>query len=260
MRALTAVLLVAVLIAGCLGGEKAGGAAPGDGVEVDYAAFFQDGTLFDTTYETATRNISVRKVPYFNMARPFKPLSFTLGSAPAIPVGLQEAVVGMRIGEEREVDVPPERGYGPRDERLMEVLPRLTAVPLIEVVGPEEFYGSTGSLPIVGESYEYGGLPWNVTVLGSSGENVTIRNDLAEGMWLAFPGTSWNTSVVRVMDGKAVLRVEVRPYAWVLLYPKIGIVRAVDEETFVVDFNHPAAGATLLYKIKLTNMTKGPPS
>ena len=57
------------------------------------------------------------------------------------------------------------------------------------------------------------------------------------------------------MDGTAVLRVEVRPHTWVLLYPKIGIVKAVDGETFVVDFNHPAAGATLLYRIKLTNMT-----
>jgi peptidylprolyl isomerase len=63
-----------------------------------------------------------------------EPLEFQVGSGMIID-GFEQAVVGMEIGEEKSISIPPAEAYGERDESLVRTIPRA----LIEgKVEPEE--------------------------------------------------------------------------------------------------------------------------
>ena len=52
-----------------------------------------------------------------------KPLTYLHGKGNIIP-GLEDALAGRVAGDKLDVTVAPEKGYGPRDERLVQILPR----------------------------------------------------------------------------------------------------------------------------------------
>ena len=64
-------------------------AKPGDTVNVNYRGLFEDGTVFDSNYET-------------------EPFEFTLGENMVVP-GFEKAVLGMEVGDEKTVTVPPNK-------------------------------------------------------------------------------------------------------------------------------------------------------
>lgn len=73
-----------------------------DKVRVHYTGSLDDGTVFDSSREKT-------------------PLEFTLGNGEIIP-GVENAVRGMNEGEEKQIKIPPEEGYGPRnDEAVMKI-------------------------------------------------------------------------------------------------------------------------------------------
>ena len=51
------------------------------------------------------------------------PLSYLHGKGNIIP-GLEQALSGKAAGDKLDVTVAPEQGYGPRDERLVQIVPR----------------------------------------------------------------------------------------------------------------------------------------
>jgi peptidylprolyl isomerase len=74
----------------------------GDTVKVHYNGKLDTGVLFDTSAGS-------------------DPLQFELGSGNLIP-GFEEAVVGMRPGESKTVQIPPEKAYGRyREDRIIKI-------------------------------------------------------------------------------------------------------------------------------------------
>jgi FKBP-type peptidyl-prolyl cis-trans isomerase FkpA len=78
----------------------------GDTVSVHYLGKFPGGKVFDTSMKA-----EAIKAGLFSPARDYKPLQVTLGSHKVIS-GFEEALVGMRINESKEVVLPPEKAYG----------------------------------------------------------------------------------------------------------------------------------------------------
>ena len=76
----------------------------GDRIRIHYKGSLKDGDTFDSSYERG------------------EPLEFTAGSPELIP-GVSEAVAGMAVGDKKTVDVPPERGYGERQEGMLVRVP-----------------------------------------------------------------------------------------------------------------------------------------
>ncbi len=47
-----------------------------------------------------------------------QPLTFTIGRGKALK-GLEEGVIGMEVGQVKEIELPPDKGYGTRNESLV---------------------------------------------------------------------------------------------------------------------------------------------
>lgn len=92
----------------------------GDLVSVDYIGELEDGTVFDTSVKEAAL-----KAGKFNAGRNYEPLSFTVGGGQMIK-GFDRGVVGMKVGEEKVLSIPPEEAYGAYREELTREIPILS--------------------------------------------------------------------------------------------------------------------------------------
>jgi FKBP-type peptidyl-prolyl cis-trans isomerase 2 len=77
-------------------------AQEGDMVSVVYQGSLEDGSVFDSSEENG-------------------PLVFVLGEDTVLP-GFEKAVIGMEIGDQKTVRIPPEEGFGVHQERLVDEL------------------------------------------------------------------------------------------------------------------------------------------
>jgi len=116
------VILLILATAGCQTKEGREDAAkiagPGSTVVFDYAAGFDNGTLFDTSLEEAARKAGI-----FEVSRIYHPESVVIGKDPLIP-GLIEALTGMTEGETKNVRIPPEKAYGAIVKNATRVVPK----------------------------------------------------------------------------------------------------------------------------------------
>ena len=62
-----------------------------------------------------------------------EPLQFEVGAGSVIK-GFEDAVIGLELGEKKNVEVPPEKAYGDRDDKLIIEMPQ-KSVP--EEISPE---------------------------------------------------------------------------------------------------------------------------
>ena len=75
-------------------------------VAIEYTLTDSDGEVLDTSEGRA-------------------PLAYLHGKGGIIP-GLEEALAGKTVGDELKVTVPPEKGYGPRNDALLNRVPKET--------------------------------------------------------------------------------------------------------------------------------------
>ncbi len=76
----------------------------GDAVKVHYSGKFDDGQVFDSSEGG-------------------DPLGFTVGAGHVIP-GFDAALLGMQVGETKNVVIPAEQAYGERMEELVQTISR----------------------------------------------------------------------------------------------------------------------------------------
>jgi len=141
--ALLGILLLGAVLAGCSGSNSEARAKDGDTVKVQYTGTLEDGSIFDTSVGG-------------------EPIEFTLGQGQLIP-GFEKAVIGMKVGESKTVNIPVDDAYGPyRDD-------------LVAVVGRENL--PEGMNPVVGQQLQItqaDGSAIVVTVIKVSETTITI--------------------------------------------------------------------------------------
>lgn len=76
----------------------------GDTVKVHYIGKFDSGDVFDSSENS-------------------EPLAFTVGAGQVIP-GFDQAMIGMSVGESKNVVIPPDEAYGERIEELVQTIDR----------------------------------------------------------------------------------------------------------------------------------------
>ncbi|TYO99592.1 peptidylprolyl isomerase [Geothermobacter ehrlichii] len=87
---------------------------PGDRVSFTFVATLSDGTVFDSSDELHGDDCGCGGEG---------PLEFTIGGDEVFPA-LEEAVIGMEVGETRVVELTAEQAFGERDERGIIAVPR----------------------------------------------------------------------------------------------------------------------------------------
>lgn len=115
----------------------------GDTVKVHYTGTLEDGEIFDSS-----------------QGKP--PLSFTIGSGQVIP-GFNDAVIGMEVGETKDVTIPVEQAYGERKDELVIIAP-------VEQIPP-------GLKPEIGQMLEVGGASGDILkmrVVQLDDKNITL--------------------------------------------------------------------------------------
>lgn len=169
MKATPVVLLLAIslLLAGCgqpqgqaQGGTQQGsaqsGVAPGgvdglavekgDAVKAEYVGSHTDGTVFDKSEGRG-------------------PLEFVAGAGQMIQ-GFDEAVIGMKLNEEKTVTIPPEKAYGTADTA------RKAQVPLEQIQGD-------GNISIGSDIYSEGTKVGTVTEINGGMATISMMHPLA---------------------------------------------------------------------------------
>ena len=88
----------------------------GDFIELTYTGSIE-GTVFDTTDEQTAKDADIH-----NPSALYGPITIRLGSGHVV-AGLEEALTGADVGTEGEVDVAPEKAFGPHDPNQVESVP-----------------------------------------------------------------------------------------------------------------------------------------
>lgn len=89
----------------------------GDFILIDYVGYVKDsGEIIDTTNEEKAKNAGI-----YNPKNRYEPQLVVVGKKWVID-GLDESFIGKAIGEEYEVDIPPEKGFGIRDSKKIQVI------------------------------------------------------------------------------------------------------------------------------------------
>lgn len=127
--------------------------ANGDNVKVEYVGKFTDGNVFDQSTGKG-------------------PLEFVVGAGQMI-VGFDEAVVGMKLNDEKTVTIPPEKAYGAADAPGQQV-----TVPVASIQGE-------GNLAVGATLYMGSGQQGKVIDINNGNATIEYRHPLA-GKTLVF--------------------------------------------------------------------------
>lgn len=90
----------------------------GDMIYLEYDAYIKEkDLLFETTKEELAREHDI-----FDEKSSYGPVAITVGKGNVFE-GLEEALIGAKVGDEKEVEIPPEKAAGPWDKEKMEIFP-----------------------------------------------------------------------------------------------------------------------------------------
>ena len=74
--------------------------------------------LFDTTKEEIAK-----KENAFNLKIKYEPASIIVGAGKIVK-GVDEALLEMKVGEKRKIEIPPEKAFGERSSKLIKIVPQ----------------------------------------------------------------------------------------------------------------------------------------
>ena len=89
----------------------------GDIVLIDFIAKTEHGEIFDLTKEDVAKENKI-----YNEKIKYEPIAVVLGAGTTMP-GLEEGLLKMNEGEEKEIKIEPHKGFGKRDTKLIKIFP-----------------------------------------------------------------------------------------------------------------------------------------
>ncbi len=108
-------VLAIALVAGCTSSDKT--VKVGDNVTLDYVGTFDNGTVFDTSYAAIAQQAGI-----YDSSNTYAPISFITGNNEVIQ-GFDNATIGMKIGETKNITLTPDQAYGEYNASLIMSIP-----------------------------------------------------------------------------------------------------------------------------------------
>jgi len=231
-----------------LAGKPVGGTVKeGDVVEVDYTGRYLNGTVFDTSLEEVANEAGM-----YNPLREYKPISFTIGLNDVVS-GVEEALVGMKVGEEKTVTLPPEKAYGYWSEENVEEVERLQVMPRVEEIELDMFEEVMGQKAVVNQTVESPGMPWEMVITKVENNMVYVKHNIANGTVVP---TYLGNSTITVDDENIYSTLQVSEGD--VIATDIGYLKVleVDENLVTLDANNLLAGQTIIFNLKLISINQ----
>lgn len=123
----------------------------GDTIKIEYVGKYEDGSVFDSSEKQG------------------QPLQFTVGNGQIIK-GLDDAILGMEEGDQKEIEINPQDGYGEHNPDLVQKVPRDKFPQEMDVQPGTVFEAGLPS----GET-----VPANVVDVDDEGVSVDLNHPLA---------------------------------------------------------------------------------
>jgi peptidylprolyl isomerase len=141
-------------------------AKKGDKVKINYTGTLEDGTVFDSTLETEECNDGCDTdscdTDDCGCGHETGPMELTIGSEEFFPQ-IEEALVGMSVGEKKSIVVPAASAFGEYDEEKVFTVPRTDM--------PEDLKPEVGDELVIGNEDDE---ELEVTVVEARDDSVTF--------------------------------------------------------------------------------------
>ncbi len=291
MRKVFIIILTAIILfSGCV--EKTENKVKkGDNISVNYIGSYEDGKVFDTSIESVAKANDL-----FTPGATFEPLTFIVGKTPRETIeGFDEGVIGMKVGETKNLIIPPEKAY-PINPNMIRVIPIIENIPLITIIpldqevpvsqfeqifGRNHSVGDTVQIPdsninititnissvitlkynlSVGFKIWSENAPWNETVIKIEDKNFSVKPDVKINDIVQFQNLPYNTTIVDMNDENITLRNNPIPETETEVPDMFGRMvytkTRFNETSIIMDQNSKVAGKTLLFNITLVSINK----
>jgi FKBP-type peptidyl-prolyl cis-trans isomerase 2 len=129
-------------------------------VKIDYTAQIKGGPVFETTDKK-----KAEKEGILDEKKVYAPFPVVVGGSQVLK-GLDEALADLKVGDEKKIEIPPEKGYGERNPSLLRIVP-------LKVFKKEKIN------PIPGMPVELDGRPARVQTVAGGRVRVDFNHDLA---------------------------------------------------------------------------------
>jgi len=131
-----------------------------DFATIEYTASVKDGRTFDTTDAN-----TAQKEKIFDSKRVYRPLPVVVGEGNVVK-GVDEALKDMKVGEEKTLELAPEKAFGQRDANLIRLVPM-------------KVFKQQGLNPIPGMPVELDGRMARIQTVAGGRVRVDFNHELA---------------------------------------------------------------------------------
>lgn len=288
------IMVVLTLMSGCIQTETPASEAKtvkmGSFVTVDYIGKFTDQRVFDTSIQSVAENASVNKSATYSQRQTYEPLKVyvSASSAPSdrseyitVIEGFRDGLIGMKVGENKTIIVPPEEGYGNSFPDLIKRINRTENISMYENLTLSEFSADYLVEPVLHMTLRHHFWTWNASVVNINRDmnTVTLRNDpqVSDEVY-AYP---WKTVVLSRNTATAYIQVSHQPALNVTTktasydtflsvqpsfadvpqlqqahYRMTGIPGTIDydQNYIMINFNREVYGKTLFFEVFLVSV------
>ena len=239
--------IILILLAGCTSGGVV--VEDGDTVFVRYVGKLENGRVFDTNIQDVAENQLIEKTDTFNTRNVYTPLKFTIGAEDVI-TGFEEGVIGMKEGTTREVTIPPEKGYEWRED-LTQIGERVAVLDKVESVTFHDFTEATGLTEFVAGTV----VPWRewkAEIVVVSSDSVILKSIVTTST----VNSEIGTFDIVVDTGTITETFTPKEDAAIETNFGKGKLSIINDTHFLMDFNPPLAGKTLIFEITVDTVEK----
>jgi len=290
-KLLILILAAVILFSGCVDQTADRTVKKGDNISVNYIGSFENGKVFDTSIESVARANGL----YTPGAR-YEPYNFTVGKVPSETIeGFDEGVIGMKVGDNKILNIPPEKAYPINPDRIqvapiVEEIPATTVIPRFMNVSEMQFEQFFGANHSVGDTVQIpdsnlnititnitsqvslkynmslgynvwnSRAPWNETVVKIDDQNITLKPIVKINDIIQLHDMPYNTTVIGINDKNITLRHNPIPETTISLPNMFGQMIptkiSFNETSIIMDQNPEVAGKTLIFNVTLISINK----
>lgn len=223
----------------------------GDLVTVNYTLRLEDGSMIFTTDSSVANDVTEPKAEWFQAPENYGPEEILAGNDNKRHE-LALNLVGMTDHEEKQVILPPEKGFGAHDPKKVATYGRIKKIPKLAQVKADVYVSRFGKFPTVGQEVNF--VPYfKSRIVQVGADSVTLEALAEDGKRIE---EKYGVTTIRNDGETVVMDLDPAIGAPFNLKGQWGLISSKDEKSFSVDFNHPAAGQSITMDIKVVSVRK----